>query len=280
MRSVTKTNGLIVLGLLTVVALAYPFSTSQGYWNMDKNGNMVQKKDITNQVLGEEDSKDKDSNQEPTTDQKKEEVKGSENKTAPSSASQPSVINQNEIEKVEIHKVENESKDEATASGGGDIEVNIKKLDKKELKEEQKSFEMEAENGDKVHVELSPEKTQFEIQNNGVSASIDLPLSVNPSLKKLMVSTADGDKTVEMMPDEVVNNLKKEKQIEDRSKVQINLRVENGQLVYHIEAVKHKKLIGIVPVDLTKNITVLDSTGSILSEQETILTKILDLFSI
>jgi len=280
MKSVAKNHGVVVLGLLAIVALSYPFSTAKAYWNMDKNGNMVQIKVNANQVLGEEDNKKEDTNQEPISDQKKEDVKESENKISPSNSSSPSMVNQNEIEKVEIHKVEKESENEVTATGEGDVEINIKKLDKKELKEEQKSFEMETENGDKVHIELSPEKTQFEIRNNGVTASIDLPLSVNPSLKKLVVSTADGDKTVELMPDEIINNLKRDKQIEENSKVQINLQVENGQLVYHIEAVKHKKLIGIIPVDLTKNISVLDSTGTILSEQETILTKILSLFSI
>jgi hypothetical protein len=286
----SKENRMVLMGLLTILVLSNPVSTAYGYWSMDKNGNMTQYKAITNQVLGEEDSKQEEIKQEEvkhTEEKKNEEIKKlEETKKSDKSASDENKIDPKKIESVEIHKAEVkkeneiEDKNKVEASGEGDIEVDIKKTDKKEIKEKQESFEMETENGDKVHVELSPEKTQFEITKNGVSASIDLPLSVDPLLKRIVVSTSDGDKILESLPDDVVNNLKKEKRLANNSKVQINLKVENGQVIYHIEEVKHKKVAGIVPVDLIKNLSVSSSTGVVLSEQESLLTKILNFISI
>jgi hypothetical protein len=311
MKSLSKNEGLIVVGLLAILVLYSPVSKVSGYWSMDKSGNMIQYKNISNQVLGEEDKSDEQEKKE--TEKKQEETKKNEetknevtNKLSETrevrevkevkeiketKEVKESEIKQNKIKSVEIHKAELENKDkidkdkiednnEIDASGEGDIEVEIKKVDNKELKEKQESFEMETENGDKVHIELSPEKTQFEIKKNGVSASIELPLSVDPLLKKLVVATADGNKTLESLPDEVINKLKTEKKLETGSKVQINLQIENGQIVYHIEEVKRKKIVGVIPVDLTKNLSVSDSTGVVLSEQESFLTKILNLISI
>lgn len=302
----SKKNEMIVLGLLAVLIFSIPLSTVGAYWSMDRNGNMIQYKSSSSQVLGEE---DKNKEEEKKTEEKHEEEKKTEekknedsnksndadktsetnnkaNETKEVEAIKSSEIKHEQIESVEIHKFESENedqvedKDKIEASDEGEIEVDIKKADKKEIKERQESFEMETENGDKVHVELSPEKTQFEIKKNGVSASIELPLSVDPLLKKLVISTADGNKTLESLPDEVINKLKTEKKLGTDSNVQIDLQIENGQIVYHIEEVKHKKIAGIIPVDLTKNLSVSDSTGAVLSEQESFLTKLFDLISI
>lgn len=298
MKSLSKDKELVIVGLLVILVLSNPVSKVNGYWSMDKNGNMIQLINSSNQVLGDEDKKDEDKKtEEKKTEEKKNESSDKSNesdKTSKTNGKTNEVkemesineIKQEQIKSVEIHKSEPKNEDEIKdkdkieASGEGDIEVDIKKVDKKELKEKQESFEMETENGDKVHVELSPEKTQFEIKKNGVSASIELPLSVDPSLKKLVVATADGNKILESLPDEIINNLKLTKKLEGNSNVQINLQIENGQIVYHIEEVKHKKIAGIIPVDLTKNLSVSDSTGTVLSEQESIFNKLLSLISI
>jgi len=301
MKHASKKKVAFFIGFFALLSFLYPLTEVHAYWSLNKNGNLIQRNNLTGQVLGDEDKKEEekkkeekneekqkgeDKKEEKNNDQSTESQNKSSNQTDSSSTESKknendTEIKSEEIERVEIHKIEtdNEEETEIKASDEGKMEIKIKRNDQSELKEKQESFEMEMENGDKVHIELSPEKTQMEIKKNGVSASVDLPLSINPTLKKLMVSTPQGDMIIESLPDEIINDLKRDKLIDEQSNVQLEVKYEDGQIIYKIEEKKHKKFVGIIPVDLIKNLSVADGTGTILSEQESFVTKLLSLLS-
>lgn len=303
MQNITKNKTSILVGLLAVLSLFYPSFRVQAYWSLDRNGNMIYTKLSPGQILGEEDKKEEEKKKEEqkTNEQKQESrkeegssdrkeessnradasTKEQENHTGEDKADSKEQleVKSEEIETVEIKKVENEDEKDTHASGEGKMEVILKKNNKEEIKGRQDSFEMETEDGDKVHVELSPEKTQMEIRKNGVTASIDLPISVNPTLKRLMLKTPNGEVPIESLPDDVLGGLVKDKQIDGKSEVQIDIKYEDGQVVYKIRETKHKKIVGIIPIDLVKDMSVQDGTRAILSMQESFLTRLLSVLS-
>lgn len=304
MKQLIKKGTILLTGSLIIASLSSSIFDVHAYWSIDKDGNVINSTYTPGQVLGEEDKKqeekkeeqkkeeEKKREQEQTKEEKKEDTNDdaqNESKSEEKSSRQESEkpdgkitqsseqhkLKSEDVEKVEIHRIEND----LDASGESKMEVIIKKNNKEEINERQESFEMETENGDKVHIEMSPEKTQMEIKKNGISASVDLPLSINPTLKKLMLTTSEGDMMIESLPDEIVNGLKKDKQIDEQSNVQLEVKYENGQIVYKVEEKKHKKFVGIIPVDLIKNLSVADGTGIVLSEKESFVTKLLSLLS-
>ena len=270
MKHISEITRLSIASIMVCAIAVCITPPTYSYWHMDQQGNMVWSRNAQGQVLGETDGKDQ-----PETPEKQ----AVEPTEQPEPAPRVTKIEQRDIEKVEIKKVEPEVGKEPTANDSKQVEVSVKKTNQEEVKSTQQSFEMQTASGDQVHVEMSPEKTQMEIKNNGVAAAVSMPLSVDPASKKLMVSTPVGDQTLESMPDEVVNNLRKDNQIGEQSKVQIKLQVDNGKITYNVQEVAQKKVAGIIPVTLVKNLNVADGTGQVLSVQESFLTKLLSLIS-
>ena len=52
MKSIHRDKRFAIVGLLAILVIFNPISDAHGYWSMDKNGNMIQYKSSSSQVLG------------------------------------------------------------------------------------------------------------------------------------------------------------------------------------------------------------------------------------
>lgn len=124
---------------------------------------------------------------------------------------------------------------------------------------------------------LTIRKGQFEAETH-------FPLTINPTTNSLTVTTPAGEKTVAVLPDQAVNNLINQKFIDQVASTSagtgIVLGLLNNQPAFQIQGTDAKKLLGFLPVDISKTSYVSAENGSVLKTNESIINSILDLLSV
>ena len=129
------------------------------------------------------------------------------------------------------------------------------------------------------------------ITSHEVTAHTQFPLSIDTETNTLAITTPAGTKDVTVLPDKAVENITQshilssvlsESQTESShsAKTIISLTTLNNQPVFAIQGVKEKHLLGIFPIGFQKTVTVSAQTGQVLSTQENLLNRILELFSL
>jgi len=133
------------------------------------------------------------------------------------------------------------------------------------------------------------------IERLSTQALTDLPIAIDLATNELTVTTPAGEKTVNVLPDQAVQNmlaanvidkiggqslidLVRSGGIETLDQV-IELAERDGVPVYEIEGVKNHRLLGLFAVTTDITATVSAETGEILEEKQSLSDNILDFFA-
>lgn len=139
-------------------------------------------------------------------------------------------------------------------------------------------------------IEISSDGGHMEMEHNAVRARVNFPLSIDPVSRELVVSTPNGEKVVTILPDAAVANVLTKGFLSTVSMPEttdtealtdgVVLTLEGDNLVYELEGEKEHKLFGFIPVTTQKKVTVSALTGETLSQTQTWLSGLVDLFSL
>lgn len=230
-----------------------------------------------NTVLGDEDNKQEE--------QKKEEEKVREDRK------------ETEIETADGQKIKTKVEDDGTTK----IEVEGKGV-KLKYKVEQGvvSGELEDEDGEEVEVEddeldelMEAVESELEdedmevtavvgedrlvLKKDQVSATTELPVSINIETKELQVATPEGQLTVMVLPDQAVKNILATGILNQVGRSE--LEVQNNEMVYKVRGTRAWKVFGFIPVNTAVSAAVSATSGVVVDKQESGLTGLLDLIS-
>ncbi len=193
-----------------------------------------------------------------------------------------------EIEAEKIHfKFEEEN---------GEVKLRVEDGEGTEVRtrvhtKERDELEQELEDED---IRISSEDGKMEIEHNAVRTRMNFPLSMDSVTRELIVTTPEGERTLAVLPDEVLNTLIAKNimtPIASGSGLpmgasssaeivhSVELKMVKGNLVYEVEGKKKEKFFGILPVSLPRTVTVSALSGEVLSQTESLFSKILGILS-
>ncbi|MBI3397597.1 hypothetical protein HY045_03920 [Candidatus Woesebacteria bacterium] len=146
--------------------------------------------------------------------------------------------------------------------------------------ESEKEVEVESA-GEKVKVKLVKGKNKFEIKGENINFLTDFPVSVNKTTGVLTITTPTGVKTVAVLPEQAVENMLKNHTLDEVTSSTNNLGVQdkNGHLEFQIEGNKNERFLGLVDIKIPKSLEISAENGTVLTTNQTLLSKILDSFS-
>lgn len=147
----------------------------------------------------------------------------------------------------------------------------------------------------KDNIKIATAEGRFVIQRGATAAATLLPLSIDLATNTLIVTTPAGEKAVTVLPDQAVQGLiaanvvsrlggqavvdtVRSGNLTSVSQI-INLGEQNGVPVYEINGISDQKLLGFIPVAINKTVTVSAETGQVVSAQEPLGSRILDVLS-
>jgi len=132
----------------------------------------------------------------------------------------------------------------------------------------------------------------FIIHRGNAGAVTEFPLSIDLATNTLSVNTPAGEKQVDVLPDQAIENLLTANVINNLVKTQalnaseienidqiVTLGENQGELVYQIQGISNQKLLGFIPVVIERTVTVSAEDGGVVQAQEPLLDRILDVIS-
>jgi len=126
-------------------------------------------------------------------------------------------------------------------------------------------------------VEAAP---QLEINANNVVAYSSMGLSIDPLSGVLTVETPTGPQKVSIMPDEALGIIIELKALSTGgAEPSILLVSEKGKLIYRITGEKVEKFLGLLPISIQKQVLVSADTGSIITIELSLLSRIMSFFT-
>lgn len=136
---------------------------------------------------------------------------------------------------------------------------------------------------------------RFLVQKGVAGAITEFPVSVDLATNTVFVTTPTGQKTITVLPEQAIQNLiaanivnrlggraiVNEAENNNLTSVGqlIALGEKNGIPVYEINGISDQKLLGFIPVQIEKDLTVSAETGNVLSSSIPFGSRILDLLS-
>ncbi len=148
---------------------------------------------------------------------------------------------------------------------------------------------------DKTGIKVATEGGRLLVVRNQIGASSNFPLQVDLATNQLIVTTPAGIKTVTTLPDQAVQNMlaanvisrlgpaalveaAREGQVATVSGI-IQLGLRNNVPVYEIPGIRDFKLLGFIPVSAPVTAVVSAETGDLVTTEQPLLTRIVDLLS-
>lgn len=135
----------------------------------------------------------------------------------------------------------------------------------------------------------------FLIQRGNAGAVTQFPLSIDLATNTLSVTTPTGTREVAILPDQAIQNLIATNivnrlggpavvdQFQAGNLTSIGQLITLGQQndvpVYEINGISDQRLLGFIPVAITRNVTVSAETGQVVSTQESFFNRVIDLLS-
>lgn len=281
-----KQKGIIhipVLVVLLIIASATAILITQNP-NPDTKGVMIaHKEDGDDDRSGSSESKD---------EEKSEETKV-ETKTEPQE--QKTEVRFGEGEKIKT-KIEDGRTRIDVYSGG--VKVRYETRDgrvtiKAETEEgqgipEQELFKI-VDRADKSGIKVATAGGELLVSRNNIGATSNFPLRVDLNTNQLIVTTPAGTKVVTILPDQAVQNMLAANvisrlgpsaltQVASVSGV-IQLGEQNNIPVYEIPGIKQFNLLGFIPVERPITAVVSAETGELITTQQSLFTRVVDLLS-
>ncbi|MDO8452668.1 MAG: hypothetical protein Q7S79_02855 [bacterium] len=163
---------------------------------------------------------------------------------------------------------------------------------------EDEIFKIEERAG-KEQIKVRAAGEEFLVLRDKIGATTNFPLSVNLATNELTVTTPAGEKVVAVLPDQAVRNMLAANVIDQVRGIPFTQDVEKiatqagttlqdvvrltttreGILVYEIPGVSNQRLLGFFNVPIARTAVVSTETGEALAVRESLLTRVVDLFS-
>jgi hypothetical protein len=146
-----------------------------------------------------------------------------------------------------------------------------------------KPSEDEQENDVFGRIKISTEDGHMVLHQNRFKVDSQLPISVDPETHALTVTTPSGVKTVTILPAQAVDHILAAHELTEVTQKEasssIALQNKDGEAVYHLTGTKDKKMFGLFPVKVHKNVTVSAESGDIVSSTTSLVDSLVDLIS-
>lgn len=166
------------------------------------------------------------------------------------------------------------------------LETREQKMATSGAKEKEREIEREIEDEDLLHV--ATDSGRASLMRRSIKAQSDFPLSIDPTTNMLQVTTPKGTKAVTVLPDQAVENLLRQGFISTGSanlsplasaSAKIRLTEKNGKTVYEVQAKKKFRLFGVFNVETPTTVNVSTEDGQVISQEQSLLTEIVDFLS-
>ena len=214
-------------------------------------------------------------------------------------------------EKLDVKTLKNKTKVDIRENGvriklemtDNKFKISVKQLDGEEVElEGDEALEKINEDLEDDDVKIASSGGRLVIKHGEVEAETHFPLSIDLSTNALIVTTPAGTKTVAILPDVAVRHLLASG-IADRIETinpiasptgsattsatiatpnvkKIELKELNNQLVFEIKAIDDQKLLGLLPISISKTAFVSAETQQIVKVEQDLFGRILDALSI
>lgn len=124
----------------------------------------------------------------------------------------------------------------------------------------------EREDKDEIEVEVGGKEGEFVVRRGQTQARTNFPLSINLATNELVVTTPAGERVVTVLPDQAVQNMLAANVIDQTGIITLGER--QGVPVYEIPGVKHRKLLGFIPVTVEQTAVVSAETGELVATED------------
>lgn len=228
-------------------------------------------------------------------------------KTKTSDEKQKTEIRFGEGEKIKTRVEEGRSRIDVYSGGvkvryelkDGQLKVKVENEEGEELElEEEEIEEVEDEVEDELEdadIKIATAAGRLAIIKNRFGAFTNFPLTINPKTNELIITTHAGQKTVTILPDQAVQNMLAaniisrlgsqaivdavlQNQVASASAI-VDLGVRENIPVYEIPGIRDFRLLGFIPLSQPVTVVVSAETGELVTTEQSILTRVIDLFS-
>lgn len=148
---------------------------------------------------------------------------------------------------------------------------------------------------DKTGIKVATEGGRLLVTRGGVGASSNFPLQIDLATNALIVTTPAGTRTVTVLPDQAVQNMlaanvisrlgaaavteaAREGQVATVSGI-IQLGLRNNVPVYEIQGIRDFRLLGFIPISAPVTAVVSAENGQLVTTDQPLITRIVDLLS-
>jgi hypothetical protein len=132
--------------------------------------------------------------------------------------------------------------------------------------------------GEVSRVSISLDNGSFLINQQGVSATTDYPIKIDPQENKIMVETAQGNKFLAVLPFDAAQSALRTKAITKVSNQPFLLSEEDSNLSYTVSGDKELNLFHIYNLKIPVQAKISASTGEVYSTNEPVWLKIVSYF--
>ncbi|PIR58953.1 MAG: hypothetical protein COU69_02755 [Candidatus Pacebacteria bacterium CG10_big_fil_rev_8_21_14_0_10_56_10] len=174
---------------------------------------------------------------------------------------------------------------------------------KAQLEDEGEEVELEHEVLVKIDQRLADDRiriatgsaNRFILHHDRIAAQSNFPISVDLATNALSIHTPAGDREVAVLPEQavikllaagVISRLSPPQVIDQLDQTTLSsadnviaLGVRNGVAAYEIQGVSNQRLLGFIPVGITKRVRVAADTGEVMAEDKSRFHQLLDLIS-
>lgn len=148
---------------------------------------------------------------------------------------------------------------------------------------------------DKTGIKVAAEGGKFLVARNQVGAIASFPLQIDLNTNQLIASTSAGTRILTVLPDQAVQNMLAANVISRLGPLFIRQAVQRGEAtsaaqiiqlglragvpVYEISGIRDFRLLGFIPVSAPVTAIVSAETGEVVTTEQSLLTRVVDLLS-
>jgi len=123
--------------------------------------------------------------------------------------------------------------------------------------------------GNVNEIKIGQDNGKFVLSENGISANMNYPITIDPAKNQLLVTTSSGNRVLAILPYEAVLSLMRARLIDNVSDNKISLSENsNGELQYLISGVKNVNLFNVATLRADINSSVSATNAEILKLDE------------
>ena len=155
-------------------------------------------------------------------------------------------------------------------------------FEKGEVKIRYKNNDEESENKfyDDQEIKVKVSGDGFELEDRDIIAQVNFPISIDQETGKIYIETNKGQVVLNILPEQAMQQIVAKSQSFTADQIQVEENSLNDKLTYNVKGTEQQNLLGLFSVDIFKTFNVDATDGEIISQDQSIYSKILDLLSI